>query len=283
MPSRREYLAAVTVGLAAFAGCQSDSAEPASPTTTTIRATATPTTTASPSMNDEVSVTDVVVRKAVTYESAMGSGGVLADDDRQYVVAGVRSTRNLSASSFAFAPDEESWTPGLPDTAGGVNRTVAGRGGGPVGQPIGAENGSYLAFTVPSPMSGSNPRIEFGTSDPVTWPLPSTARDTLGAPSPEFELRSLDVPRRATRGDPLTVSLTVENVSDSDGRFLAAAYWPTTLADDNEAHVIERTAAAGETVTASLEVDTDYAPDDEPVTLRVRGHVTAEREVDLRS
>lgn len=283
MPSRREYLAAVAVGLAALAGCQSDSAEPASPTTTPIPATETPTTTASPTGSDDVSVSDMVVRKAVTYESAMGSGGVLADHDRQYVVASARSSQDLSPSTFSFATDQESWNPGLPPTAGGVNRTVAGRGGGPVGQPIGAENGSYLAFTVPSPLSGSNPRIEFGTSDPVTWPLPSNGRDTLEAPSPEFELRSLDVPKRVTRGDPLTVSLTVENVSDSDGRFLAAAYWPTTIADDNEAHVIERTATVGETVTASLEVDTDYAPDDEPVTLQVRGHVTAERDVDLRS
>ena len=78
-----------------------------------------------------------------------------------------------------------------------------------------------------------------------------------------------------------SVSLTVENTSETGGRFLAACYWPTErIADDDESTVVEREVAAGETVGIPVSIDTEYtARESGPVTLRVDGHVTAEREV----
>ena len=77
------------------------------------------------------------------------------------------------------------------------------------------------------------------------------------------------------------MELTVTNTSGTDGRFLAAVYWPTELiADDDESHLIEQSVDAGASTTASLTIDTEYTTgEDGPVTLRVAGYVTAEREI----
>jgi hypothetical protein len=228
-------------------------------------------------------VSDVVVRKAIRYESVMGSGGVLAGDDRQYVVGSVRAAGELDPSAFSFETEAESWSPGLPDTEGAVNIAVAGHEGSPVGRGnLVPDRPSVLAFTVPSPLSASNPRIRYtGGDGEREWPLPAAARDRLAAPSARFELDSLTVPSSVSQGDPLSVSMTVTNVAGTAGRFLAAVYWPTKLiADDDESHVVERTVDAGETTTATVEIDTRYATNEaETLPLRVRGHVTAERQV----
>lgn len=230
----------------------------------------------------DVTVEDIVVRKAIQYESMMGSGGVLAGGEQQYVVASVQSSQELSESAFTFETDEESWEPGLPDTAGAVNSTVAGHEGSPIGRNAGGSDRSYLAFAVPSPLSASNPRIRFDESA-SEWPLSDSERSRLAAPATRFELDSLDVPEQISRGDVQSVSLTATNVSETDGRFLAAVYWPTTIADDDESHVVEREVAAGDDVTVSLDIDTEHTSyEDESVTLSVRGHVTGERMVQVR-
>lgn len=252
--NRRRLLALSGTGLASAAGCLSgtpDGGTDGSNNATDNGLTGSPT--GSPAEGG-VRVSDITVRKAVTYESMMGSGGVLAGADRQYVVASVRADRRLSASAVTFETDERSWTPGLPDTAGAVNHAVAGREGGPVGRGSGGDR-SYLAFAVPSPLPASNPRIEYAGSERSRWPLPPEARDRLAAPAPRFELDSLTVPDTVSQGDPLPVSLTARNVSETDGRFLAALYWPTKrIADDDESRVVEREVAAGDDVTVSLEV-----------------------------
>jgi hypothetical protein len=270
---RRTFLAAATGGVStAFAGCLDRADTGATPQPNA--GTATP--------QSGVTVADIIVRKAVTYESSMESGGVLAERGRQYVVATVRSERALSPSAFAFEADGESWEPGLPDTAGAVNYAVAGREGGAVGSPLGVD-GSYLAFAVPSPLSASNARIRYEGAGGGEWPLPETARDRLGAPEPAFELTGLSVPQTVSQGQPMTVSLTVENVAETGGRFLAAVYWPTELiADDDESHVVERTVDAGEEIDPSVTIDTQYTTDEDgDIRLRVRGHVTADREVSV--
>lgn len=284
---RRAYLAVTGGALSAVAaGCLGSSGDrPADrPGRTTTGSTASetegsPTATATAG----VAIEDVVVRKAVRYESTMGSSGVLAAHDRQYVVASVRGGRDRSAAEFAFEAGGESWAPGLPDTAGGVNYAVAGHEGGPVDRRLGRDR-SYLAFAVPSPLSASRPRIRLAGPDDVEWPLSAALRKRLAAPAPRFELDALEAPDEVSQGEPVSVSLSVTNVSETAGRFLAAVYWPTKLvADDDEATVLERNLAAGEGVTVSREIDTSYTTDEpESVTLSVRGHVAAERTVRVR-
>lgn len=283
MPSRRTCLAVLTSGLVGVAGClvmdgDSDASHPAGGTTSPGTATEEPT--------DGIVVEDVVVRKAVTYESMMGSGGVLDGDDQQYVVAAVRSIADPGGRQFTLALDDESFDPGLPDTVGAMNRSVAGRGGDGAVWKSGAHNGGsryYLAFTVPSPIEVDEARIRVSGGANRDWRLPDEARTRLGAPEPRFELDSLEVPEEISRGDPLPVAITVTNGSDDDGRFLAAAYWPTKVVDDDESHVLERHVPADETATVATELRTDYtAREDGPVTLSIDGHVEAEDEVRVR-
>lgn len=287
MPSRRHYLSALGAALAGTAGCLAGDGDelvtPENPQTT--RRTTRDRTTAGTPTGDgtpDVSLSDVVVRKAVTYESVMGSGGVLAGHGTQYVVASAEATEDVSMDEFFLVTDGDSWPAGLPDTRGGVNRSVAGHDGGPLGVPIGRGEPSYLAFAVPSPLDAANPRIERSGHD-ARWPLSADARTRLAAPAPRFELVDLDAPATVTRGDTLAVSLTARNVSETDGRFLAAVYWPTTVADDDESRVVERSVAAGAETTATVEVDTAYTDDsDGPATLEVAGHVATREAVAVR-
>lgn len=281
MPSRRSYLAGVGSLLAATAGCTSGDDAPDGNVTPTDGETPTDrreTPTAPP---DGVAVTDIGARKAVSYESTMGSGGVLAAEGRQYVVASVVTGAGTTAGEFTFTAGGEAYAPGLPDTVGGLNRSVAGRKGQPLGGGgFGPGTTAVLAFVVPSPLSASDPEIRYD-GDAGPWPLGETARRTLAAPEPRYELESFDAPGEVEQGEPLSTSVTVQNVSGTDGRFLAALYWPTELvADDDESHLLERTVEAGETVTLGRSLDTRYTTsEDGPVALRLRGHVAAERTV----
>ncbi|SFF90418.1 hypothetical protein SAMN04488063_0731 [Halopelagius inordinatus] len=286
--NRRQMLAFCGLCASGTAGCLSGTpSRPGSGAEETTADDGTETTADGPDETppaDGVAVDDIAVRKAVRYESSMGSGGVLAVEGRQYVVASVRAPGDASASDFAFRTDSESWHPGLSDTVGARNVSVAGREGGPVGRGFGGDDRSYLAFEVPSPLSASNPRIRFESGD-SEWPLPVEERVRLDAPAPRFELDSVDAPEEVSQGETMSVSLTATNVSDTDGRFLAAVYWPTdVIADDDESHVIERAVAAGDEMTASVDIDTSYTTnEDGPVTLSVRGHVSAERDVRVRN
>lgn len=270
MPSRRSYLGSVGGLAAAVAGCVSAGDGSSNTTPTQLPSSA-------------VTVTDLGVQKAATYESMMGSGGVLATEGRQYVVASVSASTELSASDFTFEAGDDAWEPGLPDTPGGTTRSVAGREGRPLDRPH-SPDGAVLAFEVPSPLSASDPLIRYSGSDPGAWPLDEAAVARLRAPEPSFEIASLDVPSAVEQGEPLAVSMTVRNVSGTDGRFLAAVYWPTHgIADDDESHVLEREVAAGEAATISRSIDTRYTVRESgPVTLRIAGHVAADRTVHVQ-
>lgn len=270
MPSRRAYLTGAGALFAATAGCVSAD-DPAGESNAS-----TPT----PNEPSDVTLSDVGVRKAVTYESMMGSGGVLAAAGEQYVVASVAASETVSASEFAFEADGESWEPGLPATAGGTNRSVAGREGRPLGQAH-APDHSYLAFAVPSPLSATGAAIRYEGSETGTWPLDDAATSRLEASEPRFELTSLDVPSEVPQGASLDLSMGVQNISETDGQFLAAIYWPTHgIADDDESHIVARAVAGGESEAVSLSIDTRYtALENGPVSLYIQGHVTAEQEV----
>lgn len=86
-----------------------------------------------PTSVDGITLDRLVARKNVTYAAAMGSGGVLADPGRQYVVARVRAGRELEPSAFRFETDDRTTAPGLPDAARSVTRSVAGLEGTTLG------------------------------------------------------------------------------------------------------------------------------------------------------
>lgn len=284
MRSRRSYLLAAGT-LAVGAGCASlvpsgDRTRSGGP------GSSTPTATPVPPPSASVTVADVGVHKAVVYESVLGSSGVLAAADRQYVVASVTTDSEVPASAFTFEAGDDSWEHGHPETAGGVNSSLAGREGVPLeygGYEPGAD--AYLAFVVPSPLSASDPCLRYSGPDTRTWPLDEWDRDRLAAPEPRFEVASLTVPDRVTKGEPLEVSLAVRNVSETDGRFLSALYWPTRLvADDDEATVVERWIDAGDRAAVGVSIPTEHTGrENERINLEIEGHVSASQTVRFRT
>lgn len=235
-----------------------------------------------PTSVDGITLDRLVARKNATYEAAMGSGGVLADPGRQYVVARVRAGRELEPSAFRVETDDRTTAPGFPGSARSVTRSVAGLEGVTLDGAWTAAVPGILAVALPSPLETERARLRLDASGgpTETWPLPEPARRRLAAPEPRFELDDLSVPGAVDPPAPLDASLTVTNVAETAGRLLAAVYWPTRVADDDESRILDRQVGAGETVAVSLDVDTRRtAREDGAATLGVRGHVTAERSV----
>lgn len=293
MPSTRRQFLASSLGVAAAlatAGCIADSPGTGSESPTdSPKGSPSETETPPPEPAERsvggttVAVTDIVAEKAVTYESVMGSGGVVAPEGRQFVVASVHTDAELEMADFSLSAGGESWAAVDPGEHGALNYSVADHEGGVVGSPAGGdESKCYVAFELDSPISAEDPRIVLERGgESGEWALPDSARETLAASAPSFELDSLSVPDSVQQGEPLAVELTATNTSDTDGRFLAAVYWPTHLiADDDESHLIAESVAAGASTTASLSLDTEYtAASESPITLRVEGYVEAERDV----
>lgn len=233
----------------------------------------------------DITVTDVGVRKAAAYESETGSGGVVAADGTQYVVARIRHDGNVSPSAVTLEAGGDSWDHGLSDTEGGVNVCVAGREGFPFGYlAAAADEWSHLAFAVPSPLSASAPRIRYSGLRTVEWPLGAACRERLAAPAPRFELLDLSVPYEVWGNGPLGVTFEVRNVSAVAGRFLAAVYWPTRgVADDDESRVLEAYVPADDRETFAEYIRTRGTADENTtVELRVEGHVSARRSIYYR-
>jgi hypothetical protein len=238
-----------------------------------------------------VAVSNPVARKAVAYDSIMGSAGVLAGPDRQFVVAAVRSASNgefdaaapPAYDGFSLVVDGETYPSTTIEerTTGAFTTSLAGRGEVRYGasRPIG--NGtSWVVFEPPSPIEIEEGAIRCRHNDETaTWSLPDDVVETLMSPGPSFELRTFSAERN---GSEVELSLVAANVADVDGAFLAAVYWPTTgIADDDESIVVRREVAADDRVEWSKIVSTSATGggEDGTVTARVDGVVTGEATV----
>ncbi|WP_423744165.1 hypothetical protein V5735_14515 (plasmid) [Haladaptatus sp. SPP-AMP-3] len=236
-----------------------------------------------------VAVANPTVEKAVTYESIMGSGGVLQSDGTQFVVAAVQSQQGNAVDArgdpaydaFELVADGKTYSAvEIEDrTTGAYTTSLAERGDIRYGAPYAAGGAvGWLAFEPPSPLEASEAaiRCRYG-GETAEWELSDDAVATLGRPAPTFELESFDATVEQYGVD---LSFVAKNVSENDGRFLAALYWPTTgIADDDESTVIERAVAAGERVEWSGSFDTEYT--DGVVTTRLDGAVSDEIQVNL--
>ncbi|WP_324662549.1 hypothetical protein [Haloarcula sediminis] len=268
--NRRQLLATLGTGVGGLAGCLTGTPGESTVTPVGEDTPDEPTAGRTPTPADGEGVSDIIVRKAVRYESFLGSGGVLAADGRQYVVASVGADSSQRESEYVFEASGQTWEAGLPTTAGGNTRSVAGR------------DWPVVGFEVPSPLPASDPQLRSDDGDGA-WALGADDTTGLAEPGPSYELDELTAPESVSQGETMTVELTATNVSDTDGRFLAAVYWPTErIADDDESHIVDRTVPAGDTVTASLDINTASTADESgPVTLSVEGHIAANRDVQV--
>ena len=237
-----------------------------------------------------VAVSNPIARKTVAYDSIMGSAGVLAKTDRQFVVAAVRSASNRefdaaappAYDAFSLVAGGETFPAvGIEErTTGAYTTSLAGRG--EVGyaasnarsRPVG-----WIVFEPPPTLETGEATIRCRHDDETAaWSLPSAAVETLARPAPSFELRSFGTERNGS----VELSLVAANVADVDGEFLAAVYWPTTaIADDDESIIVRREVAAGDRVEWSETVSTSATGggEDGTVTARVDGVVTGEASV----
>ncbi len=243
-----------------------------------------------------VAVADPTARKAAAYDSIMGSGGVLAPADRQFVVAAVGSDGGRTAAAgpppydaFELAAGDETY-PAVDveeRTRGAYTTSFAGRGnvryGASHAGSAAAGGVGWIAFDPPSPLDAPGSlelRCRYG-GETATWSLPDAAAETLRRPAPAFELRSFAA-EAVDGGRSVSLSLTVENVSDVGGEFLAAVYWPTTVADDDESRLVRRSVPAGGVAEWSATVDARYAArSGGEATARVDGPVSAAATVSL--
>ncbi len=314
MPStnRRLFLGAVGATLTGIAGCLGDTSpgandEAPSDTTTESRTSTTtdqPTTaesTDSFSLLDssvqtvggvQVAVANVAAEKAISYQSIMGSGGVLAPENRQFVVAEVQSGRTPDASSdpeydaFELIADGETYSAiEIEDrTTGAYTTSLAERGEIRYDNPYASRNTvGWIAFELPSPLDVNDAviRCRYG-GETVEWSLSDERVSALARPAPTFELRSFEATVRTAS---VELSLVAENVSEADGRFLAAVYWPTSgIADDDESTIVARSVAAGDRVEWTKSFGVEYSGgEDGIVTASVEGSVSDERTVDTGS
>ncbi len=312
--SRRSLLRTGAVALAGSAGClgstgrDDDSTRTKTDDTPTTRRTPDPTTTTTTTDDGSfslpasavrrvgdarVAVADPAARKAVAYASVMGSGGVLAPESRQFVVAAVQSATDGTADSGAEPSygDFELTAGGdrypaveiEQRTTGAFTTSLAGRGRVRYDAPYPTRQVGWLAFELPSPLPPDRATVHcrYG-GETAAWSLPDHAVSTLGRRAPAFELRSFDATPDG-RGR-VTLSLAAENVADVDGEFLAAVYWPTArIADDDESIIVRQSVPTGDRVEWSERVDTEYAVpyDGDTVTASLDGVVTGSADVTL--
>jgi hypothetical protein len=242
-----------------------------------------------------VGVANSVARPAVAYDSIMGSGGVLAPDGAQFVVAAVQSAvdSNPDATGPPFYDAFELVAGGerFPAveieerTRGAFTTALAGRGRIKYDDSYANQSGQHrvgwVAFELPSPLAAESPaiRCRYGGVS-ADWRLPEETAAALGRRAPRFDLRSFEA--TPADGDRVELSLTAENERTVGGEFLAAVYWPTSIADDDESHLVREAVTPGGRVEWSKTVSSEYATtSDGEVTASVEGCASGTTTVSL--
>ncbi|WP_135365850.1 hypothetical protein [Halosimplex halophilum] len=273
---RRDLLAALAAGAVAVPGCLGDSdgagegSLSATPTETPTVTEPTATGGARPSPADSGSGTETTTAGGFVDEAFVvpelaapdspDSFGVYGERDEQYVVA------LLDARGGTDPPVEE-----IELVAGGDSyaaRVDVGRQWwalfdygepySPVDEPEG-----WVVFRVPNPLDAD--------AATITWPggeraLTGEAVAALARPPASFAVRSFAAPETADPGEPIELSVTVENTASVDGTFVAALNRSAPL------YAPEATARlpvpAGETATWEHEHTVSERGPSQPHTLR---------------
>jgi hypothetical protein len=241
MPSRRDVLRLGGSALPLFVGCVGPPAGDAAPSESTAE-TSRSTQTAEPTQTADVRLREVTVTPSLVALNSPDSIGTFGDRDRQFVVAGVGARGRLpfDRAAFELATEETTYAP---TTARQV--TSYGMLWGH-GDPYEPETGGYLLFRVPNPLDADSVALR--------WPdgersLSEDALRRLRRPPTTFAVREFAAPASVTTGSEVTLTLTVENVGDADGTFVAGlnrtgpeiAYAPV--------EAVSLDAAAGESTT----------------------------------
>ncbi|MEF8800361.1 MAG: hypothetical protein V5A38_04255 [Halolamina sp.] len=240
MVTRRAFVALLGAGLA---GCSSG--PPASNDHSTTAASRSPTTDAGLEPGEsyttdggEVVVADPAVRNSIVSRSVAGSSthpDVGAHKGAQFLVVRLSGA---PAEEFAVEADGQ---------AIDGNRY----------EPIEPDAG-LTAFQVTVIEADTAAVVWTGGDEPVRWELPDPVVDAIGK-LPKFELREFTMSDSVSPGEPIETTLTVANVGERDGRFLAEL-GAVVMSDVGE---VWFDVPQGETVTAEFSLTPSiYTPMD---------------------
>ncbi|WP_192498443.1 hypothetical protein [Halorussus halophilus] len=231
--SRRSLLrTGSALAVAGFTGClgQSGADTPGGTTVdTTTDSTTTdepkteqrPTDTETTTAGQALSVEGVRVQSSLLYLNTPDSMKVASPDERQFVFADV-----TPSSSDALPPTVDAFELVVDDV-----RVDGTQKPGPVSGPrmVHSPNPPYdpdvretgwIAFEVPNSLDADSVELVYETGgESVSKPLSSDALSKLADAPPEFELVSLDAPESVGAEEVFDVSVTVENVGESDATF----------------------------------------------------------------
>lgn len=212
----------------------------------------------------DVTLSDVTVTPELVAADSPDSIGTFGDRDEQYVVATAAAEGSPAPERGSFALEAGGESVGATETVGSRSRVW----GYDEQYGSGDATEGWIAFVLPKPLDAE--------SAAITWSgggrdLSTAAVERLGRPPTDFAVREFAVPETVTLGETATVSVTVENVGETDGTFVGAvnrigplvAYAPETA--------VSLEVAAGETATWEYDhevTDRGVERDAEDITMR---------------
>lgn len=278
---RRCLIGALAAGLGAFGGCL-DRAGRASDATATDETTTDGTTDdgAYPGLTvDSLGVTPEYVAS-----NSPDSIGTYGDRGEQYVIAAVSAEGSpppplsefaLTAGGETFAPDDD--VGGMGERLWDYDRPY-GRDGVTAG---------WVAFEVPKPLDADRAAMTWTGGE---YALDTAAVERLSRPPTDFEVREFDAPDSMALDEMVTATLTVENVGDANGTFVAAVNRTGPRIAYTPEATLSLAVPAGETATWEYEsgpgdryADPADAADGQTMIVRVRwrdGSLSREIEVE---
>lgn len=238
---KRRRLLGAAAGCCSLGGCLSQAGSDPETAMNDTDEDGTTTDTSTTTDYGDALVRDVTVTPELVAANSPDSIGTFGAQDEQFVVATVAAEGLPAPPRDAFALDagEESYSPSK-DSAGMNYRLWNDN------RPYGESTEGWIAFSASKPLDAE--------AVTITWPdsehaLNDDAVAQLTRPPTEFEVREFAAPDSIAYDESVTVTLTVENVGDTDGTFVGAfnRSGPSIAYTPEEA--ISLDVAAGETAS----------------------------------
>ncbi|MFC4552552.1 hypothetical protein, partial [Halorussus sp. GCM10023401] len=168
-------------------------------------------------------VADVRVQSSFVYLTTPDSMDVHAPDGTQFAFVDVRLRASSTSESlpttpeFALVADGRRFSPTTEPGPTYNPWAVAERG--PPYDPDETTTG-WVCFELPNPLDAESAALTYPAAGrTVSESLGAAARSALAAPPTEFELAAFAAPASAGRDESFDVSVTAENVGETDGVF----------------------------------------------------------------
>ncbi|MFB6121667.1 MAG: hypothetical protein ABEJ68_11200 [Halobacteriaceae archaeon] len=215
---RRDLLTFGSAVIPLLAGCTALEGGNGAPesATETATATATPTETATststPTTTGEASVRDVLVTPFLVALTTADAVGTVGARDEQFVVASVAGT--VAYEDFSLVAGDTTHAPEDIESNNFYRGVYLDR----TSYPHESGTEGYVLFVLPKPLDVRSATLQWPGGEHA---LESAAIERLARPPTTFEVTEFTAPSSVSLGETATVSLTVENVGENTGTFVA--------------------------------------------------------------